>query len=68
MVKALRRAGFVKARKSTGSHQAMVKAEPPPPKTAIVPLGKKQVARYTLRQIIINQAGMTVAEFRSFLR
>jgi predicted RNA binding protein YcfA (HicA-like mRNA interferase family) len=68
VVKAFKRAGFTKRGKSDGSHQAMVRERPPPARTVIVLLGKKEISRYTLRQMIVDQAGMTVTEFKKFLR
>lgn len=67
IINALRRAGFAPARAAAGSHQAFVRVRTDGRKeTAVVHLGQREVARYTLRSII-KQAGMTVDEFIALL-
>jgi predicted RNA binding protein YcfA (HicA-like mRNA interferase family) len=67
IINALQRAGFRPARRAAGSHQAFVRMHPDGrTETAIVHLGQREVARYTLRSMI-KQAGMTVDEFVALL-
>ncbi len=67
IVRALQRAGFAPARRAAGSHQAFVRVYPDGHKgVAIVHLGQREVARYTLRSIL-KQAGLTVDEFMTLL-
>ena len=67
IVAALKRAGFKPGRRSKGSHQAFIRATPERKYITIVVLGKRQVPRGTLEDII-EKAGMTVEEFRGYLR
>jgi predicted RNA binding protein YcfA (HicA-like mRNA interferase family) len=65
---ALARAGFEQGRKSRGgSHQKWTKKTAERTFVVIVVLGRREVPRGTLRSII-DQAGMTVEEFLTFLR
>lgn len=64
VLKALRKAGFVKARKSAGSHQSMTKKrEVGGYLTVVVPLNRKEIPRGTLRGIL-DQAQITEEELR----
>ena len=67
VVNALRRAGFVPARRSKGSHQAFVRVGPDGKRyTTVVVLGKAVIPRGTLRGIL-DLAGLSVEEFRRHL-
>lgn len=60
------RAGF-QPRKAVGSHQAWSKETPERTFVTVVVLGKKEIARGTLEDIV-QRAGMTMDEFRAFLK
>lgn len=66
VVNALRRAGFEAARRSKGSHQAFRRREGDRTIVAIVVLGKSQIPRGTLRNIL-RQARLTDEEFLALL-
>ncbi|TET95283.1 MAG: type II toxin-antitoxin system HicA family toxin [Dehalococcoidia bacterium] len=66
IVRALQRAGFRKAH-SSGSHQTMEKQIGGRTITTVVPLGKREVPRGTLRGIL-RLAEMSQVEFRKHLR
>ena len=64
-IRALERAGFVLVRVK-GSHHVMEHSHDPA-RTATVPVhGAKALKRGTLRSIV-NQAGLTIEEFRNLL-
>jgi predicted RNA binding protein YcfA (HicA-like mRNA interferase family) len=68
IINALSRAGFLPARSATGDHQAFVRVNEDGTKDiCIVVLGQRQVARYTLRNIL-KQARISEEEFRFYLR
>ena len=58
VISALIRDGFHPRGKSGGSHQVFRKDLPKETRTVVVPLGKKEIPRGTLRSII-RQAGLT---------
>ena len=58
VISALIRDGFHPRGKSGGSHQVFRKELPKETRTVVVPLGKKEIPRGTLRSII-RQAGLT---------
>ena len=58
VISALIRDGFRPRGKSGGSHQVFRKELPKETRTVVVPLGKKEIPRGTLRSII-RQAGLT---------
>ena len=68
IINALRRAGFKPARRAKGDHQVYVRERSDGRKDiTLVHLGQREVARYTLRNII-QRAGMTVEEFCGYLK
>ncbi|HYU20455.1 MAG TPA: type II toxin-antitoxin system HicA family toxin [Chloroflexota bacterium] len=67
VVRALERAGFRPARRSKGSHQTFVLQRPERKFITVVPLGKKEIPRGTLDDIL-KLAGLTVEEFLQLLR
>lgn len=68
IVNALIRAGFTEATtKGRGSHLSMVRATEERTYVTVVVLGKREVPRGTLKDII-EKAGLTVEEFVSYLR
>jgi len=58
VISALIRDGFHPRGKSGGSHQVFRKELPKETRTVVVPLGKKEIPRGTLRSMI-RQAGLT---------
>ena len=58
VISALIRDGFHPRGKSGGSHQVFRKELPKETRTVVVPLGKKEIPRGTLRSVI-RQAGLT---------
>lgn len=67
VVGALRRAGFREARRSKGSHQTFVREDAGRKWITVVVLGKKQIPRGTLENII-ERAGLSAGEFLAFVR
>jgi len=67
VIRALKRAGFKRARKTKGSHQAYQAERGGRQRTVIVAAGKKEIPRGTLGKII-EQAGMTPYEFAQYLK
>lgn len=63
---ALKRAGFEPSHRK-GDHQAFKKVTAERTYVTIVVLGEKEIARYTMGDIIAK-AGMTVEEFMSYLK
>lgn len=67
VINALKRAGFVPARRATGTHQVYVRENADGTKSVTtVVLGKKEVTRGTLRNIL-RQASISIEEFRALL-
>jgi predicted RNA binding protein YcfA (HicA-like mRNA interferase family) len=64
-IRALEKAGFYVERQK-GSHIIMVRDEPPPSLTIVVP-NHKELKKGTLRTII-RQSGLTVDEFKNLLK
>jgi len=68
VISALTKDGFHPRGKSkSGSHQAFRKELPGETRTVIVPLGKKEIPRGTMRSII-RQAGPTAKTLAALLR
>ncbi|MFQ5826122.1 MAG: type II toxin-antitoxin system HicA family toxin [Dehalococcoidia bacterium] len=68
LIGALIRDGFHARGKSTrGSHQAFRKESPEGAKTVVVPLGKKEIPRGTLRSIM-RQAGLTEKQLAKLIK
>lgn len=67
IIKALKRAGFISARKASGTHQALIKDLGYRKLICIVVLGKKEVPIGTLKSIL-RQAEMSEEEFLSYLK
>lgn len=68
IVNALKRAGCTEAKtKGNGSHLAMVRVTEERKYVTVVVLGKKEVPRGTLKDIL-EKAGLTVEEFIEFLK
>jgi predicted RNA binding protein YcfA (HicA-like mRNA interferase family) len=67
VISALERAGFRPARRSKGSHQTFVRETAERKIITVVPLGKREIPRGTLENIL-KLAGLTPEEFRRLLR
>lgn len=67
VVRAPERAGFTARGKPSGSHQAFIREVDGRRYVAIVVLGKKEIPRGTLKNIL-QQAGLTLDELLEYLR
>jgi len=67
VIGALHRGGFEKARRSKGSHQTLRRPrEGGETDVTVVPIGKKEIPRGTLRSIL-KLANVTIEEFLGWL-
>lgn len=67
IIRVLERNGFVKKKKTRGSHQALIRREGSRSRVVIVVLGKKEIKRGTLRSIL-EMADMSLEQFLKELK